>query len=380
MIHKNRRMLVVGMIDSPHLTHWLVEIARMNLFSSIYVFPSTSPKPAGTLNVSKLGTPIKVLGIFPTKRLTSWLFTFFDKILGLKWRSTILLIAIRVLRPSLLHVHELQHGGYLLDKRILEIRKMKILCSTWGSDLVLYGKLQSHKEKLTRLLKRTDFLLTERSIDLEIAHELGFNGIAITPSYATIGAEDFEESVLPPSERNKILVKGYQDNHGRALNVLEALTLIRENLASFEVVVISASESVQVMVEFMKNVFQINIVCAPKLNREEIFQLFKESRIYIGLGISDGISNTMIESMQTGAFPIQSVNSCAPEFIQDGISGFIVDPWDISRLSSHIKRSLTDNQLVDNAVRLNLHTLREKYSKKRGLKVLDELYQGILYD
>jgi glycosyltransferase involved in cell wall biosynthesis len=134
------------------------------------------------------------------------------------------------------------------------------------------------------------------------------------------------------------------------------------------------------MVEFMKNVFQINIVCAPKLNREEIFQLFKESRIYIGLGISDGISNTMIESMQTGAFPIQSVNSCAPEFIQDGISGFIVDPWDISRLTSHIKRSLTDNQLVDNAVRLNLHTLREKYSKKRGLKVLDELYQGILDD
>jgi glycosyltransferase involved in cell wall biosynthesis len=257
---------------------------------------------------------------------------------------------------------------------------MKILCSTWGSDLVLYGKLQSHKEKLTRLLKRTDFLLTERSIDLEIAHELGFNGIAITPSYATIGAEDFEESVLPPSERKKILVKGYQDNHGRALNVLQALTLIRENLASYEVVVISASESVQVMVEFMKNVFQINIVCAPKLNREEIFQLFKESRIYIGLGISDGISNTMIESMQTGAFPIQSVNSCAPEFIQDGISGFIVDPWDISRLTSHIKRSLTDNQLVDNAVRLNLHTLREKYSKKRGLKVLDELYQGILDD
>jgi glycosyltransferase involved in cell wall biosynthesis len=375
---KNRRMLVVGMIDSPHLTHWLREIASMNLFSSIYIFPSTSPKSAGTLNAFKPASPIRVIGIFPAKRLTALLFTFLDKTLGLKWRSAFLSLSIMVLRPSLVHIHELQHGGYLLDENILRMRKLKILCSTWGSDLVLYGKLETHREKLANVLKRIDFLLTERNIELGIAADLGFKGIAISPSYVTIGAEDFEESGLPPSKRKKIVIKGYQDNHGRALNVLQALTTIKESLEPFEVVVISASESVQVMVECMKSDFHINIVCAPKLNRTEIYRLFKESRVYVGLAISDGISNTMIESMQTGAFPIQSVNSCAPEFIQDGISGFIVDPWDIATLASHIKRSLTDDQLVDNAVLLNLQSLREKYSRKDGLKKLQDLYQGIL--
>jgi glycosyltransferase involved in cell wall biosynthesis len=272
----------------------------------------------------------------------------------------------------------MQHGGYLLNDRILRNEKTVLACSTWGSDLVLYGKLHSHKQKLQKILARTDFLLTERDIDVQIAQELGFVGKTVSPSYVTVGTEDLKVQNTLPSRRKKIVIKGYQDNHGRALNVLQALTLIPNAILDFELVVIAGSESVRVYAEYLRSAKNINIVCAPKMDRSEIMNLFAESRLYIGLGISDGISNTMIESMQNGAFPIQSENSCASKFIDNGVSGYVVDPWDIPKIASLIEVSLRDNKLVDGAVELNLSTLREKYSRSRGIKILDSLYEGIL--
>jgi glycosyltransferase involved in cell wall biosynthesis len=287
---------------------------------------------------------------------------------------------IKIIRPKVLHIQELQHGGYLLNDKILDNQKVVLACSTWGSDLIFYGKLQSHKQRLEKLLSRTDFLLTERQVDLKIAQELGFHGKSISPAYVTVGSDVFEKNWVSPSLRTKIVVKGYQDNHGRALNALQALTLIPNAISDFTVVVISSSEAVRVYVEFLNSIHNMNIVCAPKMSHSEIMNLFAESRLYIGLSMSDGISNTMIESMQNGAFPIQSLNSCAPEFIQHGISGFVVDPWDISEIATLIETSLRDNRLVDNAVELNLATVREKFSREKGLEILESLYNGILND
>lgn len=380
MFNKTSRMLVVGMIDSPHLVNWLEAVSTLNLFTRIYVFPTTSPKIGGLIMNAKGKSTLTVLGVLKNFLPTAHIYSLFDKTFGTTWRSRLLQYAVKIIRPQVIHVHELQHGGYLLSDKILNDQKIVLACSTWGSDLIFYGKLPSHTQRLAKLLSRTDFLLTEREEDLKIAKELGFQGKSISPAYATVGSDVLEEHKTLPSLRTKIVVKGYQDNHGRALNALQALTLIPETLSEFAVVVISSSESVRVYAEFLRSTHNINIVCAPKMSHSEIMDLFAESRVYIGLGISDGISNTMIESMQNGSFPIQSVNSCAPEFIHHGISGFIVDPWDIHRIATLIDISLRDDHLVDTAVELNLATLREKYSREKGVDILDSLYKGILND
>ncbi len=380
MLSKKPKMLVVGMIDSPHLVNWLEAVSTLNLFSRIYVFPTTSPKIGGLIRNVKGKSTVTVLGVFKNFLPTSHIYSFFDKTFGRTWRSKLLQYAVKIFRPQVIHVHELQHGGYLLSDEILGDQKIVLACSTWGSDLIFYGKLPSHTQELERLLSRTDFLLTEREEDLNIAQELGFQGKSISPAYVTVGSDVYEKHKTLPSQRSKIIIKGYQDNHGRALNALQALTLIPEVLSGFTVVVISSSESVRVYAEFLCSTLNINIVCAPKMSYSGIMNLFAESRVYVGLGISDGISNTMIESMQNGCFPIQSVNSCAPEFINHGISGFVVDPWDIHKIATLIDISLRDDHLVDTAVELNRATLREKYSREKGVDILDSLYKGILND
>jgi hypothetical protein len=57
--------------------------------------------------------------------------------------------------------------------------------------------------------------------------------------------------------------------------------------------------------------------------------------------------------MSSGCFPVQSGTSCANEWIQDGVTGLIVEDLTVEGVSSALLRALTDNELVDTGARRN---------------------------
>jgi hypothetical protein len=251
-----------------------------------------------------------------------------------------------------------------------------VICSSWGSDLIFYGKLPSHDSRLRNFLSHVDVLLAERPEEERAARKLGYQKTFIAPVYTTIGSEEVSQNLIKPSARKLILVKGYQDNHGRALNALNAISSVTELLDGYEIVVVSASESVALEAERLKSELQISIKCLPRIPHSEIVNLLRESRIYMGLSISDGLSTMMIEAMQSGAFPIQSKNSGAPDFIQHGVSGFVIDPWNFDEVRSSLQNALTDDELVNNAVAINSGVINKKYNREVGLETLRDLYNG----
>jgi hypothetical protein len=48
------------------------------------------------------------------------------------------------------------------------------------------------------------------------------------------------------------------------------------------------------------------------------------ARIYLGVSKTDGISTSLLESIARGAFPIQSVTSCANEWVEHYKSGYLL--------------------------------------------------------
>ena len=75
-----------------------------------------------------------------------------------------------------------------------------------------------------------------------------------------------------------------------------------------------------------------------------------------------------------GTFPIQSLNSAAHHFIDNGINGFIVDPWDINSIVDAIKISLSDDLLVDNASKINADIINKNYNLQSGIEKMRRLY------
>jgi glycosyltransferase involved in cell wall biosynthesis len=371
------------MVESSHLQKWIKATISAELFDKIVVIPSDYP--VNKLNSKSLGLKNRLeskLIVFKLpigKKLNNYTFRILDLIFGLSWRALILFVFIEFYRPNFVHFHELQHGGYIYNSKIFSSarkRKYKVICSSWGSDLVLYGKLSSHEAQLKRLLSNTDVLTAERVDEKEIAEKLNYFNLFLAPLYNTVGAS--VESIAlssKPSDRKMILIKGYQDNHGRALNALAALKLIEKHLHDYKIGVFSSSAAVQLQVDYLKSNSSLNIEIIKRSSNEEIKNYFSQSRIYIGLAISDGLSTSMVEAMEQGAFPIQSENSAASSFIKDGITGYIVDPWDITGVANCIEKAVKNDQMVDAAAIENIKTLTKKYNYESGLNLVKELYR-----
>ena len=375
-------LVAVGMVESSHFQSWIRATISEKIFHQIWIVPSDYP--VSELTKSSLGIPknidcqLKVFHFPMGKKTNNVLFRLFDLVLGRRWRSIMIFRYIRRARPNFLHFHELQHGAYLFNpiaKYFEEKRNFKIICSTWGSDLLFYGELDSHKKEIKEVFSWTDLITAERVEDEKICNRFKYEKKFLAPVYITVGLNvPIESPKLKTSARRKIIIKGYQDSHGRALNALAALELVKTDLSNFEIRIFSASESVRLQVEFLRSTKQWDIEVISRTSNLEIKKHFSESRLYIGLAISDGLSTSMVEAMANGAFPIQSVNSAVRIFIEDGISGFAVDPWDLFQIARDIDIVLNGDELVDKASKLNIETLERKYNYIDGATLFKKIY------
>jgi hypothetical protein len=60
--------------------------------------------------------------------------------------------------------------------------------------------------------------------------------------------------------------------------------------------------------------------------------------------------------MVMGSFPIQSCTACADEWIEHCISGMIVPAEEAEIVAMHIRKALTDDNLVNRAAQINWQT------------------------
>ena len=147
--------------------------------------------------------------------------------------------------------------------------------------------------------------------DVDLAAEFGFRG-ALLGIYPTGGGFDVDHhqrhSNSPSSSRVIIALKGIMRRQkvGRATLALDAIEKCRSSLADSEIVIYSADEETIEKADRLKARAGVNVRLFPPSSHEEFVRLLGKARISIGLNISDGTPNTMLESMMMGAFPIQS--------------------------------------------------------------------------
>ena len=373
-------ILLVGMVESSHFQRWL-SITQQELPNrKILVFASDRPR----FSRSKFRTlkqqhkDSHFFNLIPHGKANFASYYLLDSVFGLRWRAYFLARLIKSHKPAIIHFHETQHAAYLYNlifsHRSIPNNSKKII-STWGSDLSLYSWVEEHQPQIRCALGWTDVLTTEKMSEREDAERLGFKGDFLSPVYISLGRSESEfKSVSKPSSRNIVMVKGYQDNPGRALNALYAVSQLEKELNGYEVLVYSASESTRIQVEVLRNRNSINIRCLNKISHAEMQEIFCKSRISIGLAISDGLPGALLEAMQAGAFPIQSENSGVGEFIVHGENGFIVNPWDLDSITENLKHALINDHLVDAAVDINRRVLINKYSLSVGIAKLHSLY------
>lgn len=270
------------------------------------------------------------------------------------------------LKPDVVHCLELQAAGYiaLTARDRLESQFPFWMVSNWGSDIYLFGRLPQHQRRLRRLLEGCDFYLSECHRDVKLARELGLppgTPTAVIPAAGGLPLDTLSPwRATPPSQRKRLMVKGYQNFAGRALFALRAIELVADLLADYQVIIYSADGDVELAAQLLGQRTGLNVKLAVPTSHETMLRLHGQARISLGISISDGLATSFLEAMTMGSFPIQSNTACASEWVEDGYNALLVEPEDPEKIAEALRRALDDDDLVDQAARANFEIARER--------------------
>jgi glycosyltransferase involved in cell wall biosynthesis len=225
--------------------------------------------------------------------------------------------------------------------------------------------------------------MAECQRDIAIARSLGFLGQVFAPTPAS-GGTDFSTlpalaDLAPPSRRNEILIKGYHGWAGRGLHILSAIHLAAPALRKYKIRVILAGEASAEMIQEIRRHDGLDIELSGYVDTHaEAMERLARARFVIGMGVSDGISTTLLEAMSLGVFPIQGDTSCACEWVRPGIDAFLLSPHDVRGLADAITRAATDDKLVNAAAITNRATVEQRWDVNRNARFARECYERML--
>lgn len=381
MPENRSRILIVGMADSVHLARWLSQFSSSPI--DFVVFPSSPHRHIHTL--------LEELVASTTNQMTVTLQPSSMRSLALPlsaldipfrnfFRSRLLRRLIQTNTFDLIHVLELQHAGYLLLDTKLTTTLPKVFITNWGSDIYWFEQFPKHKERIIELLKLASYYSAECQRDIDIVRRLGYTGITmpVIPNSGGINLDEIPKDSLPASQRKKIMIKGYTGFVGQAIIALKACELAADHLTDYEAIIYSASLKTRLRAMKLRHIHKVHVTILKKRTpHNEMLRHFSESRIYIGISLSDGISTSLLEAMATGCYPIQTSTSCCDEWITNQTTGTIVINLNPALISKNIQDALVDDQLVDLAAILNIMRSAEAIDSRKIGSVAKQFYASL---
>ena len=383
MVRKRSKILILGMADSVHLGRWISQFTNQPIDFSL--FPSSPHRHIHTLIKKCIEDESSEMTLTIRPAIMKW-FAFplsaMDLVFSNLFRAYLLRRVISSTQFDVIHVLELQHAGYLLLDTRMTSKLPKVFITNWGSDIYWFQNFPKHRERIIDLLSIADYYSAECERDIRIVREMGYAGKVkpVIPNSGGIHIQDLPIDTRPPSQRKKIIVKGYTGFVGRALVAIDALERVSDCLEGFEVVIYSASLKVRLRSLFSRLRHGVNIrIVRKRTSHTDMLKLFSESRAYLGIALSDGISTSLLEAMATGCYPIQSNTGCASEWLTES-SGSLVAPDDIQAVVNRLREALTNDDLVDGAAILNAEVIRARASAAVVTPKAGQFYVDILSD
>lgn len=381
-----KKILIVGMPFSVHTRRWMEALVELPLelhFFSSFPYAESHLKLNNIIyhdfsdnfknrNVHTI-TPIdnRLLNIKSTV-LLKYLGKIKRKLNISKEYSQYLADTIAKIRPDIIHTLETQHAGYLMSNAFQKInfKTFVWIHSTWGIDLHYFLNMDNHRDKIMAVFNSIDIYVAEGTRDVNLARSIQYRDrIEIFPSVG--GYFEISPSDRSTSERDIILVKGYNNELRKGINALKALENV--NLANkFKIVIYGCDPS---LLKYINNSHLKNaIIIKNDMAHLEMIELTKQSIISITINLSDGLPNSFIEAMACGAFPIQSNTSMANEWIEHGVTGMLVNPLNINEISEAITYSLKNKKIIDAAALINRNKFENGFNKVVTLNKMKSLY------
>jgi len=345
-----KKVMLVGMANSIHVARWIRLVA--NTDTEMYLFPSTLSQKLHSLIQEMVASHSIRLRAHRMNGLVWRIIWAVDLLLGNWIRGKLLERAIIKYQPDLIHILEFQHAGYLALKASSALKGKEILVTNYGSDIYWFSRFPRHERRIRALLGLATAYSAECQRDVLLAESFGFRGrtLPVIPNAGGFDEQQLYEEETPLAERNLILVKGYNGWSGQARLAVAALRGLSSELSNFSIIFYSCDWSTIIRVRLFLFGKGLRVQCFRKgvLSHSKMLELMGRARIYLGVSRTDGISTSLLESIARGAFPIQSVTSCANEWMEHCKSGYLLQDNTVDGIKAALAWSMKyTNNLSD---------------------------------
>ena len=108
--------------------------------------------------------------------------------------------------------------------------------------------------------------------------------------------------------------------------------------------------------------------------RCDVPALLAEASLSVLPSLSEGLSNSLLESMAAGVPAIAARVGGNPEVIDDEVTGLLVPPRDPAALAGAMERLLEDQQLARRFGEAGRRRVEENFSVERSVREIERLY------
>ncbi len=292
------------------------------------------------------------------------------------------------LKPDCIHTLEMQKAAYTL----YQARQLlggglpaPWIYSCWGNDIFYYRQLPEHHKRIRQVLGTCDYYICDCQRDILLAKEYGLKGevLGVIPTGGgyPIDVMKSMRQAGPPSSRRIIALKGLHcpNWRGKAGFGLDALLQCADQLRGYKIVVYQSTPEMREKISQLPRPFPVPIEVFPGSLPKVVWRLLGTARISIGISISDGTPNTLLEAMAMGAFPIQTDSGGATrEWIDDGVNGLIIPAESSELIAKAIRVALNNDKLVDAAAEINSEITSERINVSIIQPKVIQLYERVV--
>jgi L-malate glycosyltransferase len=100
--------------------------------------------------------------------------------------------------------------------------------------------------------------------------------------------------------------------------------------------------------------------------------------IFVQPSLVEGMSNVILEAMAAGLPVVATTTGAAPDIIQDGVNGLLVNPGSVEQMYAAVARVLSDEALAESIGRKARASIEASYSIETVVNTYVELYHQLL--
>ena len=224
--------------------------------------------------------------------------------------------------PKYINAHYLSSYGFLAALLKRSNKKIKLIQSTWGSDVLVTPFENALKRKIAHFsLSLADLITSDSFFMSDKIDEIYHNKVTMTFPF---GLEPFEIQKEIVKDEFLIFSNRALKKNSNIDKVIEWFAKL-EN-AHYRLIIANQGEMQPYLNALVKeHNLEKSVKFVGFLTEEEQNSFYKKAKYYISIPSSDSTSVSLLEAMKYGCYPIVSNLAANREWVLDGVNGNYMD-------------------------------------------------------